>query len=272
MIWVVSTILYALCIYGAKGTQDSSAFITSYLSELGLGLDNVFIFILLFQQFEVQEAHIDRLLIIGIFLAVILRGIVIIGGVFLIHSFTWIYTLLGLYLIYTAVKLWFDTMEVSNFTNNRLYRYVSYLLPVKPSSTTNRLTFFYKINNKIYATPLVVLIILIGIIDLTLAFDSISVVLSISTNTLIIYTSNILAVLCMRTLFYIFYRINKTKMLLSKGIACILAFTGLKLLLREQIASSPFFNNYENIIMIVVVLLCILVPCLMPSKSSRQTS
>lgn len=209
--------------------QLAFEFLSAYLMEWSLSIDNIFVFILIFTSFGVKEKNYSRVLLIGILMAIIMRVVFITVGVALVHRFTWILYLFGLFLVFTGYKMFTaDDDEAFDPHESKIYRFLKKFLPLAPHDGNGR--FVVRENGRPAYTTLFVVVVLLAAIDLVFALDSIPAVMGISKDPLIIYTSNIFAVLGLRSLFFLLRGAVSKFDYLQQGIAIVLVFIGVKML------------------------------------------
>ena len=216
-------------------------FLTGYIIELCLSVDNVFVFIVIFQYFRVDPRHQHRVLFWGVLGAVIMRAIFIFAGVTLINRFHWIIYVFGAFLVYTGIKLAIpkgpDGFEPDK---NPIVRLARKLVPV--STAFDGGNFFTRISGKLYATPMFLVLLVVETTDVMFALDSIPAVISITRNEFIIFTSNIFAILGLRSLYFAVAGIMQLFRFLNIGLAVILSFVGCKMLLSGYMTVPIHFS------------------------------
>ncbi len=231
--WLGLALAFNIAIYFFRGMEDALNFLAGYLIEYSLSIDNIFVFILLFSYFNVPPHLVHKVLFWGIIGAIVMRTFFIIGGIALIQSFAWLTYLLGAFLIFTGIKFAFvkDKVEPEkNFAIRLFRRYI----PITDDYVGSK--FFVIRNKKILATPLLLVLLAVETTDLIFAIDSIPAIIGITTDIFIVYTSNIFAILGLRSLYFALAGIMKLFHYLHYGLALILIFIGLKMLL------SGFFH------------------------------
>jgi tellurite resistance protein TerC len=227
--WIGLALLFNFAIYWTRGLKDGLDFLSGYLIEYSLSVDNLFVFLLIFTSFKVPPHYVHKVLFWGILGAIVLRALFILCGIALIHKFSWIIYIFGVFLIYTGFKLAFSKeTEVDPETNFAL-RIFKHFFPVTKGYVGDK--FFTKINGKTFATPLAVVLFAVEATDVVFALDSIPAILGITTDVVIVYTSNIFAVLGLRSLYFALAGMLKLFHYLHYGLAVILTFIGLKTLL-----------------------------------------
>lgn len=204
-------------------------FITGYLVEKALAVDNIFVFLMLFTYFAVPPEFQKRVLMIGILGALVLRAIMILVGAWLISQFHWIMYAFGAFLVYTGVKMWWAAGQEPDLENNPALLWVKRRMKISPSYDGEK--FFTVVNGVKMATPLFVVIALIGVVDVIFAVDSIPAIFAITRDPFIVLTSNVFAILGLRAMYFVLAGMHEKFHLLSYGLAIVLVFIGVKMLL-----------------------------------------
>jgi tellurite resistance protein TerC len=250
MFWVGLALGFFIFVWFEDGKIIALEYISSYLMEWGLSIDNIFVFILIFSFFNIPERHANRVLLLGILIAIVLRVIFITIGIALIHRFYWILYIFGAFLIYTGFKMFFvNTEEEFNPADNAVYKFLKKVLPLSNDNSSGKFT--QKINGKTHYTMLFVVVIMLAATDIVFALDSIPAVFSITQNKMVVYTSNIFAVLGLRSLFFLLRSAVEKFKYLKEGIAIVLIFIGLKMLI-------SFFDIHLHIaISLLVIVICL---------------
>lgn len=263
-VWISLALIFNYGIYVFLGKEKALEFLTGYLIEKSLSVDNLFVFIMLFTYFNVQPKYQHKVLFWGILGALIMRAIFIFAGVALISKFHWIIYIFGAFLVFTGIKMLFHKDEEIAPDKNPLVRLFKKFFPV--SERMHEGNFFVKINSKTVATPLFVVLLIVEFTDLIFAVDSIPAILAISNDTFIIFTSNVFAILGLRALYFALAGITKYFHYLKYGLSAILVFVGVKMvivgfykipivyslltilgiLLISVLASVMFKKNIEN--------------------------
>jgi len=228
--WIFLALLFDLFIYLDKdfGKIKALEFLTAYVIEYSLSVDNIFVFILIFSYFAVNDQYQHKILFWGILGALIMRGIFIFTGVALINRFHWIVIIFGSFLVYTGIRMLFQQESEVDPEKNSVVKFFRRFLPVTESLHGDKLIIVQ--NRKLYATPLFLVLLIIESSDLLFAVDSIPAVLAISKSTFIVYTSNIFAILGLRSLYFAISGIMEYFRFLKVGLAFVLTFVGLKML------------------------------------------
>ena len=215
-------------------TVASMKFITGYLIELSLSIDNIFVIAIIFSSFRIPKKYQHRVLFWGIIGAIIFRGLMIYFGVLIINKFTWTTYLFGAFLIYTAIKMLL-TKEDHEYDphNSVIYKYLRKLTPV--TSKIEGEHFFTKIENVNTATPLFVALILIEVMDVIFAIDSVPAILAITSDPFLVFSSNIFAILGLRSMYFFLANMLEKFSYLEYSLIAILSFVGLKMILHDFI-------------------------------------
>ena len=238
-IWITIAMLFNLWLYiylGSKygeevATQKSLEFLTGYVLEKSLAVDNLFVFVMLFAYFKVPDIYQKRVLVYGIFGALILRSIMIVVGATLVSEFHWILYIFGAFLLFSGIKMFKSSEDSGDIENNFIIKFLK--RNFKITNNYHGEKFFVKIDGKTWITPLFVVLIFIEFTDLIFAVDSIPAIFAVTTDPFIVYTSNIFAILGLRALYFILVDMADRFELLKYGLAIILMFIGVKLLIME---------------------------------------
>ena len=217
-------------VYFFMGQQAAFEFLGAYLIEFSLSIDNLFVFITVFTAFRVPVDYQHRALAWGIWGAVVLRFVFILLGVSIVEKFEWVLYIFGLILLYSAYHMYKgddDEDEDKDVTDNMGYKILSKFMPITKDFVGNH--FIAKIDGKWHATPLLAAVVVIEASDIMFAIDSVPAALSVSTNLFIVYTSNILAILGLRQLYFVLEHLQERFAYVRYGVAIILGFTGVKL-------------------------------------------
>ncbi|MES2466858.1 MAG: TerC family protein [Verrucomicrobiota bacterium] len=229
VVWVSLALLFNLWIAHHFGPEKGLEFFTGYVIEKSLSVDNVFVFALLFSYFAVPPIYQHKVLFWGVLGALVMRAGMIVLGAALITKFAWIIYLFGAFLILTGLKMIFKKEEEIHPENNPVVRWFKKLMPVTPEYRGDR--FFVRENGVLMATPLFVVLILVEISDLIFAVDSIPAIFAVTTDPFIVYTSNVFAILGLRSLYFALAGVMDKFHYLKLGLGVILTFVGIKMLL-----------------------------------------
>ncbi len=254
--WVGLAIGFFVFMWVEKGEQLALEYLSGYLMEWSLSIDNIFVFILIFSSFGVKEKYYGRVLLIGILMAVVFRVIFITVGVALVNQFHWILYIFGVFLVYTGFKM-FTASDDEEFDphDTKIYRWMKKILPMVPHDGDGK--YIIRENGKRKYTILFVVIIMLAAIDLVFALDSIPAVMGISQDKLVIYTSNIFAVLGLRSLFFLLRGAVSKFDYLQQGIAIVLVCIGLKMLGQDFINQWLPDKTDQVIISLGVIMVCL---------------
>ncbi len=231
VVWISLSLLFNLGIYFWGGADPAIDFLTGYLVEYSLSVDNIFIFVLLFTYFRVPAAYQHRVLFWGILGALVMRGTMILLGAALIERFEWIIYIFGAFLFFTGIRMFFsqDEEEEIHPEGNPLVRLARRFVPVTREMQGER--FFVKLDGRIFATPLFIVLLIVESTDLIFAVDSIPAIFGITTEPFLIFTSNICAILGLRSLYFLLAGVMDKFYYLKTGLAFVLTFVGVKMLL-----------------------------------------
>jgi tellurite resistance protein TerC len=227
-VWIFLALAFDVFVYFEFGKTRALEFITGYVIEYSLSVDNIFIFILIFTYFAVPRKYQHKILFWGILGALIMRGIFIFAGVALINKFHWIVVVFGGFLLFTGIRMLFQKEAEVHPEKNPIIKLFRRFLPVTHTPHGDRL--FVREDNKLMATPLFLVLVIIETSDLIFAVDSIPAILAISKSTFIVYTSNIFAILGLRSLYFAVAGIMDYFRYLKIGLSFVLIFVGLKML------------------------------------------
>lgn len=234
-LWVSLALIFNVVVYFWKGDVKAMEFFTGYLIEMSLSVDNLFVFIVIFSYFNVPKQYEHRVLFWGILVALVLRGFFIVTGVALFNAFHWMIYIFGAILVYTGIKMFFhNENEQHDLSKNFTVKLCRKLFPVTDDYDGHN--FFTRVNGKFFFTPLFLVLMVINITDLVFAVDSIPAVLAVSSDTFIVYTSNIFAILGLRSIYFALSGMMHLFRYLKYGLALILSFVGLKMLASERFA------------------------------------
>ena len=246
-VYVGAAILFGLGMWYFAGGQLAGEFFAGWLTEYSLSVDNLFIFILIMARFAVPEKLQQFALMVGIVIAIILRGIFIWVGAEAINRFSWVFYIFGAFLIYTAVKLYKDgATDDDEFDENRFMKFMEARFPATKDYAGTKL--FIVENGARLATPLFFVILALGTTDLLFALDSIPAIYGLTSEPYIVLTANLFALMGLRQLYFLLGDLLKKLVYLSYGLAVLLAFIGVKLLLHALHENTlPFINGGDNL-------------------------
>jgi tellurite resistance protein TerC len=250
--WVALSFLFCGFIWYENGSEDALSYISAYLLEWSLSIDNIFVFIIIFNFFKVKENSFSRVLLLGILMAIVFRIVFIAIGSELVARFSWIMYVFGVFLVYTGIKM-FSSGDEEEFKpeENWAFKFMRRFMRTTDEEPNGR--FVIVKNKKAYFTILAMVVVMLGLIDIVFAIDSIPAVFSIipdPSKKLLIYSSNIFAVLGLRSLFFLLRGAASRFDYLQQGIATVLVFIGIKMLV-------AYWVHIPVWISLVVIVLCI---------------
>ncbi len=225
--WIGLAMIFNVGIYFFMGKEKALEFLAGYVIEQSLSIDNLFLFIMVFASFGIKPEYQKRVLNYGIAGAIILRLIFVILGITIVNMFHWVLYVFGAILIISGIKMMFDKNEEQNFKEKKIIKLLAKIIPI--TDTLEGEKFFVRRNKILYATPLFAILILIEFTDIIFAIDSIPAIFSITTDTFIVYTSNIFAIMGLRSMYFVLGKLHEKFKYVKYGVALILTFTGIKL-------------------------------------------
>ncbi|MBK7092825.1 MAG: TerC family protein [bacterium] len=263
-IWISLAALFCIGTYIYKGHQAGLEFLTGYLIELSLSLDNLFVFLLIFSYFRVAPTLQHKVLYWGILGALLMRAGMIAGGIALITKFHWIIYVFGAFLVFTGIKMLTSGDTEIHPDKNPIIRLARKLFPVTPQYHGDH--FFARIDGRLFATPMFLVLLMIETTDLVFAVDSIPAILAITRDTFIVYTSNVFAILGLRSFYFalagMFYKFRFLKV----GLSIVLAYVGVKMLIADFFKIPTFVSLG---VIVVTIGTSILVSFLIPAKTEE---
>ena len=228
LFWITLAMAFCVGVYFKMGKDSAIDYLGGYLIEFSLSIDNVFVFLMIFMSFGISEKAQHRVLGWGILSAIVLRFFFIFFGVAVVNKFEWVLYVFGVLLIFSGSKMFRDDDKDKDPHDSKVLRWMSKIIPMSTFFDDEK--FFTVENGKRIATPLLGVLVLIESSDIMFAIDSVPAVLSISTDLFIVYTSNIFAILGLRQLFFVIEHMQERFAYVKYGVACILIFTGLKMI------------------------------------------
>ncbi|MGQ0794045.1 MAG: TerC family protein [Deltaproteobacteria bacterium] len=232
-VWVGLALIFNVIVYFWKGPELALQFLAGYLIEESLSVDNLFVFLLIFSYFRVPPIYQHKVLFWGIIGAIVMRAIFIFAGISLIERFHWIIYLFGAFLIFSGIKLALEKDKVLQPEKNPLLKLFRRLMPVTDDYVDGK--FLIKQGGKYVATPLLVVLVVVETTDVMFALDSIPAILAITTDPFIVYTSNIFAIMGLRSIYFALAGIMKLFHYLHYGLSFILVFVGIKMILASYV-------------------------------------
>ncbi len=253
--WVILAMAFFIFMWIEEGQNIALQYLSAYLMEWSLSVDNIFIFILIFSAFKVKEKYYGRVLLVGILMAIVFRIVFITVGLALVNQFEWILYIFGAFLLYTGYKMFVATKdEEFKPQESKIYTFLQKFLPLVPHDGEGK--YMVRINGKPQYTTLFVVIVMLAVIDIVFALDSLPAVMGISRDNLVIYTSNIFAVLGLRSLFFLL-RSAVTKFdYLQQGIAIVLVFIGIKML-GEHYINEWIDKSTQVFLSLGIIVVCV---------------
>lgn len=263
IVWVSLALLFNLYIYYARGSEDAVAFLTGYLIEKSLSVDNLFVFLMIFHYFQTPSTSLHKVLFYGVLGAIVMRGIFIWLGIALVANFHLTLYLFGVFLVFTGIKLGLETEKKMNLNANPIVRIFRYFFPV--SETYDDDKFFILSKSGYIATPLFIALLTIESFDLVFALDSVPAILAITYDPFIVYTSNIFAILGLRSLYFVLSHLMGLYHYMHYAISFILVFVGIKMLLTDFV----HVNNFIALgVIFAALLISIVFSLIFPEKNS----
>jgi tellurite resistance protein TerC len=247
-IWIVLSLAFNFLVWKSKGDEAGLDFLTGYVIEYSLSVDNIFVFVLIFAYFRVPPRSQHRVLVWGILGALVMRGVMIWLGVTLVERFHFVLYIFGAFLVLTGLRMLFDRDAKMDFEKNFFMRWCRRLLPITKEFHGRR--FAIRLDGRFMFTPLLLVLLLVDVMDLIFAVDSIPAVFAITTDQFIVYTSNICAILGLRSLYFLLARMIDRFIYLKTGLALILFFVGTKMI----VANRMPIPNWISLLVILIIL------------------
>ena len=237
VVWLILALGFAAGLYPTRGREDALEFLTGYLIEMSLSMDNVFVMALLFAYFRVPDQYQHRVLFWGILGALVMRGVMIGLGAALVHRFHWMLYVFGGFLVFTGLKMMFVDDEGIHPERNPVVRLARRFFPVSTTFEGDR--FFTRVDGRRALTPLALVLLLVETTDLIFALDSIPAIFSVTQKPFIVFTSNVFAILGLRSLYFVLAGALAMFRYLKIGLSLVLIFIGVKMLLPLVTARVP---------------------------------
>ncbi len=250
-VYIGLALLFGVGVWAVAGGQFGAEYFAGYVTEKSLSVDNLFVFLIIMTKFRVPREYQQKVLLVGVAIALVLRGLFIWAGAAAIENFSWIFYFFGAFLVYTAVKIAredHDDMDegVSSFHENRLLRLVRRVIPSTNDYHGDRL--LIRERGKLMMTPMLVVMVAIGSTDVLFALDSIPAIYGLTEEPYIVFTANAFALLGLRQLYFLMGGLLQRLVYLSQGLAVILGFIGVKLVLHAlHVNELPFINGGEPV-------------------------
>ena len=264
-VWVTLAMTFAGLVFWYQGTTRGLEFVTGYLIELSLSVDNLFVFLLIFSYFKVPAKYQHRVLFWGVLGALVMRLTMIFVGAALIHRFQWIIYIFGAFLVYTGIKMFRQEDLDVKPEDNPFVRFVTRHIPITRHYDEQK--FFTNVNGRLTGTLLLLVLIIVEITDLIFAVDSIPAIFAITTNTFIVYTSNVFAILGLRSMYFLLAGVIEKFQYLKMGLAVVLTFIGVKMLV---VALDVHIPIWASLAFVATVLLSAVVASLLWPKDAEM--
>ena len=255
--WLLISLFYFIFLWVEEGSTTAIEYFSAYTMEWSLSVDNIFVFIIIFDSFKIKDNYTSKVLIIGVLLAILFRIIFITLGVSLVQKFEWILYIFGVFLIYTGYKMFFSKSdEQFDPTKSPIYKFLKKYINIRLEDGGGKMIIRDENNKKVF-TSIFIVVIMLAFIDIVFALDSIPAVLGISKDSLVVYSSNIFAVLGLRSLFFLLRGVSNKFIYLQQGIAMVLVFIGFKMLGEHYINIYIPNKNEQVIISFIFMIICI---------------
>jgi tellurite resistance protein TerC len=261
LLWVVLSLAFGMLVWRLKGPHHGLDFFTGYLIEYSLSVDNIFVFVIIFSYFRVPPIAQHRVLVWGILGALVMRGVMIWCGIALVQRFHFVLYLFGIFLLITAIRTFFGKKDEEDFGNTFIMRLCRN--SVRVTDDFHGQDFTAQVAGHWMLTPLALVLIVIDVMDLIFAVDSIPAVFAITTDTFIVYTSNICAILGLRSLYFLLAKLIDRFIYLKTGLALILAFVGIKMIVADYF---PIPNGISLAIIILTLAITITISMMATKK------
>jgi tellurite resistance protein TerC len=248
VIWVLLSLGFNALVWRWRGPDAGLDFLTGYLIEYSLSVDNIFVFVLIFTSFGVPSTAQHRVLVWGILGALVMRGAMIWMGIALVTRFHWVLYVFGVFLVITSIRMFFTKDFERDYSNTWLMRVSRRSVHVTNEFREDHFT--ARVDGRFMITPLALVLIMVDVMDLIFAVDSIPAVFAITTDPFIVYTSNICAILGLRSLYFLLANLMDRFIYLKVGLAVILGFVGIKMVVSDYF----FIPNYLSLLVIIVTL------------------
>jgi tellurite resistance protein TerC len=229
VVWISISLLFNVGVYFYAGPEPALQFLTGYLIEKSLSVDNIFVFVMLFSYFNVPSIYQHRVLFWGILGALIMRGILIGVGAYLIAQFHWVIYIFGAFLVFTGIRMAVQKDENVEVESNAVVKLLRRVMPVTQQYRGH--DFFVREGGRLFATPLFVVLLIVETTDLIFALDSIPAIFAVTQDPFIVYTSNVFAILGLRAMYFLLAEVVTKFRFLKMGLSAILVFVGIKMLI-----------------------------------------
>jgi tellurite resistance protein TerC len=263
LLWVALSILFGLGVLHYSGKQAALEFFTGYLIEKALSVDNLFLFLVVFRTFAIDDRLQHRILEWGILGALVMRGLMILAGAELIERFSWVLYVFGAFIVYAGIHMLFVKKEKIQPEKSFIFRFANKHLRVTRDYGGER--FFVRSSGRLYATPLFLVLLVVEITDITLAIDSIPAIFGVTQDAFIVYTSNVLAILGLRAMYFLLAGVLSRLRFLTVGLSFVLTFIGAKMIAHKWV-DIPV--HISLLIVAGILLLALVASLLFPAKTA----
>ena len=265
-VWITLAMIFAGIVFWYQGTDLGLKFLTGYVIELSLSVDNLFVFLLIFSFFKVPAKVQHRVLFWGVLGALVMRLTMIFIGAALINRFHWIIYIFGAFLVYTGVKMFRQEDSDIQPEENPVVRAVTRYIPITRHYEEQK--FFTRVNGKLTGTLLLLVLVIVEVTDLVFAVDSIPAIFAITTNTFIVYTSNVFAILGLRSMYFLLAGVVEKFQYLRMGLAIVLTFIGVKMLIEVFHVIIPVWISL--VVVATVLLVSVAASILWPKEAEMD--
>jgi tellurite resistance protein TerC len=265
LLWVALSVLFGLGILHFSGKQAGLQFFTGYVIEKALSVDNLFLFLVIFRTFAIDERLQHRILEWGILGALVMRGALILAGAELIERFSWVLYVFGAFIVYAGIHMLFEKKEKIHPEKSLIFRFASKHLRLTRDYQGEH--FFVRNRGKLYATPLFLVLLVVEITDVTLAIDSIPAIFGITQDPFIVYTSNVFAILGLRAMYFLLAGVFGRLRFLTAGLSFVLTFIGAQMIAHKWMD----IPEYISLLIVVGILLVALAASLLfPARNMAR--
>ncbi|MCT9932825.1 TerC family protein [Planotetraspora sp. A-T 1434] len=273
--YVTLAVLFGITLLVVGGAEPGGQFFAGYLTEYSLSVDNLFVFYIIMTRFGVPKIYQHKVLLVGILLALVMRGLFIAVGAAALARFSWLFYVFGIFLVYTAYTLVRDHgKQEHEFTENIILRWVRRVFPTTPSYVGSRVT--VRVDGRRMVTPMLIVMIAIGTTDLLFALDSIPAIFGLTKDAFIVFSANAFALMGLRQLYFLLGGLLQRLVYISYGLAFILGFIGVKLVLEalheSQISWAPQIPIWVSLMVIGVTMAVTTVASLLKARSDEMTA
>jgi tellurite resistance protein TerC len=266
LFWITLSMIFNLGIYYFRGTDVALEFFTGYIIEKSLSVDNIFVFLMIFTYFKVSPKYQHKVLFYGILGALVFRAIFIFAGIALIQNFHWIIYVFGAFLVFNGINMITGQDKEIHPAKNPVIRAFRKLFPVTKEYHGSH--FFVKVNKKLHATPLFIVVLMVETTDIIFAVDSIPAILAISHDPFIVYTSNVMAILGLRALYFALSAVMRLFHYIQYGLSVILVFVGVKMIIGGFDIKLPI--SVTLLVIGAILVLSIVASIVFPKKSTED--